>query len=248
MKICGIYKITSPVKKIYIGQSINIINRFQNYRNLNCKQQLYLYNSLKKYGVEKHKFEIVCQCDRSELNNLEKYHIVLFQCFNNKHGLNLQSGGDSENICSDETRKKQSAKKKGKPSPMEGKHHSEETKQLLRATRLLQPDPNLGKTRSEESRENMRISHLGKKRKPFTEEHKINMSKAKKKEWDDGIRESFAGENNPFFGKHHTEKTNQINSDKHKGKHPINEFKKGNVASNKGRKRVIIDNKIRYII
>ena len=38
-KICGIYKITSPSNKIYIGQSININNRIVHYRNYICKDQ-----------------------------------------------------------------------------------------------------------------------------------------------------------------------------------------------------------------
>ena len=33
----GIYKITSPTRKIYIGQSINIEKRQSQYRNLNKK-------------------------------------------------------------------------------------------------------------------------------------------------------------------------------------------------------------------
>lgn len=58
-KIIGIYKITSPTNKIYIGQSINIKGRWGSYRNLDCKSQDKLYKSLKKHGPENHKFEIV---------------------------------------------------------------------------------------------------------------------------------------------------------------------------------------------
>jgi hypothetical protein len=35
MEICGIYKITSPSKKVYIGQSVDIYERWQKYQNLN---------------------------------------------------------------------------------------------------------------------------------------------------------------------------------------------------------------------
>jgi hypothetical protein len=34
MKICGIYKITSPSKKVYIGQSVDIITRCNYYKGL----------------------------------------------------------------------------------------------------------------------------------------------------------------------------------------------------------------------
>ena len=38
----GIYKITSPSNKIYIGQSINIERRFKEYKTLkNCKFQIF---------------------------------------------------------------------------------------------------------------------------------------------------------------------------------------------------------------
>jgi len=55
----GIYKITNPKGKIYIGQSINIKRRFNEYKRLNCSQQPKIYNSLLKYGSDNHKFEII---------------------------------------------------------------------------------------------------------------------------------------------------------------------------------------------
>ena len=55
----GIYKITSPSGKVYIGQSRNIKNRKWRYKRLDCKSQVKLYSSFKKYGFDKHKFEII---------------------------------------------------------------------------------------------------------------------------------------------------------------------------------------------
>jgi len=92
-KICGIYKITSPKKRIYIGQSTDIENRKKIYRNSACKKQTRLYRSIKKYGWEKHKFEIIHFCEKEELNDLEVYYISLFQTNNTEYGLNLKSGG-----------------------------------------------------------------------------------------------------------------------------------------------------------
>ena len=68
MKQIGIYKITSPSKKIYIGQSIDIEYRWKSYKRLHCQTQTKLYNSLKKYGSDKHKFEILQLCDKEQLN------------------------------------------------------------------------------------------------------------------------------------------------------------------------------------
>jgi group I intron endonuclease len=72
--ITGIYKITSPSNKTYIGQSINIHLRWErDYYTLQCKNQPKLYNSLKKYGPENHKFDILEECLIEQLNKRERY-------------------------------------------------------------------------------------------------------------------------------------------------------------------------------
>ena len=47
MAITGIYKITSPTNKVYIGQSYNINKRVNHYSNLLCKGQPKLFQSTK---------------------------------------------------------------------------------------------------------------------------------------------------------------------------------------------------------
>jgi group I intron endonuclease len=70
----GIYKITSPNGKIYIGQSINIEQRWsKDYKTLRCKTQPKLYNSLKKYSPENHKFEILEEYSIEHLLERETY-------------------------------------------------------------------------------------------------------------------------------------------------------------------------------
>lgn len=46
----GIYKITSPSNKIYIGQSIDIDKRKEYYSKLRCQGQRRLFYSLQKHG------------------------------------------------------------------------------------------------------------------------------------------------------------------------------------------------------
>lgn len=155
-KIIGIYKITSPTKKVYIGQSINIIHRFNDYKNLLCKRQHKILNSLKKYGYENHKFEILHTCTIDELNDLEVYYINLYQSFNTKFGMNLVSGGKQNLVYSTEYRKRQSEKMKGKNTWTKGSkmplesiqnrintmklnntlNHSEKTKNKIRKARI----------------------------------------------------------------------------------------------------------------
>lgn len=73
--IIGIYKITSPSGRIYIGQSKNIKNRWKTYIKLNtsCKKQTALYNSFLKHGVDRHTFEIIEECEFNQLNIRERY-------------------------------------------------------------------------------------------------------------------------------------------------------------------------------
>lgn len=69
----GIYKITNPNNKIYIGQSLNIENRWNRYKKLQCKGQRKLFNSLKKYGWDKHNAEVIELCLENELLKRETY-------------------------------------------------------------------------------------------------------------------------------------------------------------------------------
>jgi group I intron endonuclease len=71
--IIGIYKITSPSNKIYVGQSINIEKRWKVYKHISCKKQVKLYNSLLKYKPENHIFELIEECSLEQLNEHEVY-------------------------------------------------------------------------------------------------------------------------------------------------------------------------------
>jgi len=91
-KICGIYKITSPSNRVYIGQSIDIKKRFAAYKNNECINQHRLKASFKKYGICNHSFEIIHECDISELNDKEIYFINKFNSIK-RCGLNISHGG-----------------------------------------------------------------------------------------------------------------------------------------------------------
>lgn len=191
-KIIGIYKITSPTKKIYIGQSNNISQRFNSYRNYRCKGQPRLYNSLKKYGHERHTFEIIMQCSIEELNQFEIYYIELFQTFNSKYGLNLQAGGYNGSP-SDETKQKLREINLGKTYSLEtnkkkasftGRKHSEETiakMKLVKRTDEYKLNISLklkGKKKSSVHNLNNSLARIGKK---LSDETKLNMRKPHKK-------------------------------------------------------------------
>jgi group I intron endonuclease len=70
----GIYKITSPSGKIYIGQSIDIAKRMNQYAKMhNCKHQVKLLRSLTKYGFSEHIFKVVEECNVDQLNVRERH-------------------------------------------------------------------------------------------------------------------------------------------------------------------------------
>jgi group I intron endonuclease len=70
----GIYKIVSPSGKTYIGQSVDIERRKIQYKNKHCKDQPRIFNSIKKYGWEKHIHEIIEECLIEQLDKKETFY------------------------------------------------------------------------------------------------------------------------------------------------------------------------------
>jgi len=176
----GIYKITSPTKKIYIGQSLDIESRFKNYEKLNnCKVQRVLYRSFLKYGVEKHKFEVLCECDITELNDKERYYQDAFSA-TGKNGLNclLTKSSDRSGKHSEETKAKMSEAHKGKKVSEETKLKMREAKKnISKETRNKMSKSQIGKKYSQET-----IQKRNETRKGFkhSEETRLKLSEAKK--------------------------------------------------------------------
>jgi group I intron endonuclease len=122
----GIYKITSPTSRVYIGQSNNIERRFKSYYQMyGCLKQIRLYRSFNKYGVKNHKFEILEECSFEELNNRERYYQDKYNVLG-KNGLNC--------ILTDSNLKKKVLSEKTKlkiKNSMTGKIKNKETKDKI---------------------------------------------------------------------------------------------------------------------
>lgn len=105
-KICGIYKITSPSGKVYIGQSRDISKRYKTYKKYNEPKQRRLYYSILKYGWENHKFEIIEECMFDKLNERERYWQEFYNVLDKEKGLNcnLTKTEDLQRIVSLETK------------------------------------------------------------------------------------------------------------------------------------------------
>lgn len=108
MKICGIYKITSPSGRIYIGQSIDIKRRWYLHKNFSTKRISRLYYSMKKYGVDNHKFKVIEECAVDLLNERERYWQEYYNVLCQHKGLNcrLTATKDKSGKFSEETCKK----------------------------------------------------------------------------------------------------------------------------------------------
>lgn len=225
----GIYKITNPKNKVYIGQSTNIEERLYRYKILHCKNQTLIYRSLIKYGVDKHKFEILHECEPEQLNELEIYYIELFQCFNNKYGLNLRSGGGSGGYMSDETKNKLSKINIGKTIPIDIRN---KISNLLKGKN----NPNYGKRMSSEQKNKISKSLMGRKQ---PEDIKIKISEANKgriisESTKNKISESQKGDKGYWYGKRMSDETKLKISISHKGKICSDETKLKISNKNKG--------------
>ena len=84
----GIYKITSPTGKIYIGQAVDIKRRLVSYEKSRCISQPRIYNSILKHGWDNHEVEILQECTELDLNKAERYWQEYYNSI--EQGLNLR--------------------------------------------------------------------------------------------------------------------------------------------------------------
>jgi group I intron endonuclease len=157
----GIYKITNPKGKVYIGQSIRIEDRFNGYVKLRCKNQTKLLNSFNKYGVLNHIFEILEECPESYLDELETWWKLFYNSV--ESGLNFSYWDFSPMRGKKHT---EDAITKIRDSHL-GSKRSEKTKQLMSENSGMR-----GKTRSDYQKQRTRETNTGRK---HLEETKIKM-------------------------------------------------------------------------
>lgn len=100
MAKCGIYKITNLINgKCYIGQSVNILNRWRHHQassqNSSDKKYDYpLYRAFRKYGLENFTFEILEECSPELLDILEENYIEKYDSiYNGYNQVRVNQGG-----------------------------------------------------------------------------------------------------------------------------------------------------------
>lgn len=159
-----IYKITNTVNgKIYIGQTINTLNRRWSAHKLTANDltnTTHLYSAMRKYGIENFTIEPLAYCDTlHDLNFLEEAFIKKFDTVNN--GYNILHGGNNRKHSEESI------------SKMKGKH--------------LGIKPTLGMKMSEETKDKLRKAKLGKVM-DNTVKHKISKSMSGKVPWNKGLK------------------------------------------------------------
>ena len=195
----GIYKITSPTGKIYIGQSWDIEKRSEYYTKRPNRNQIKIYNSIKKYGWITHSFETIHELPNDIDQNILDNYEILYWVFYIDCGftmLNARQPGKGGKL-SDEAKKKISESAKGHTRNV-GRKHSDDTKNKMSLAR---------------------IQNNGMKGKKLSDEHKQKISEYSKRPrpnmkgripWNKGLKNCI------------TEETRKKLSEKKKGKAPWN--------------------------
>lgn len=152
----GIYKITSPSGKIYVGQTWRMGRRRTAYKMLSCKPQKILYNSLVKFGFDNHKFEIVCILpDDITQSVLDEYEIFVYNQFKEAgyRMMNIKEPG-SKGKHSEETKRLIALSKIGKPLTQE---HKDKLSKRATGNKYC-----LGRILSDKTKEKMSLLKKGK--------------------------------------------------------------------------------------
>lgn len=98
-----IYKIENQINgHVYIGQTkYNCKIRWSSHRNEYKRKSshnynTYLYNAMRKYGIDAFDFSVIESCPDDQLNDREKYWIEQYDSFNN--GYNMTIGGEGGTV------------------------------------------------------------------------------------------------------------------------------------------------------
>lgn len=132
-----IYKITNPSNKVYIGKTYDLRKRINSHKCSAKKgKNLILHNSIRKYGWENHKLEIIETIDDSLLDEREIFWVdeLKTYCQENPMGMNMTKGGDGQRnswMHDIERREQQGKVFSNEGNPFYGKTHSEESKKII---------------------------------------------------------------------------------------------------------------------
>lgn len=99
----GVYSITSPSGKVYVGSSKDIQKRWKSYKGLSCRPQIKLYNSLVKHGVDSHIFKVEIECGIEELFEWEHHYSNYYESIKNGLNCRIPNFSDTKGLISDDS-------------------------------------------------------------------------------------------------------------------------------------------------
>lgn len=181
--ITGIYGIYNSVsRKWYVGQSADIIRRFEQHKTLlrNGKHQnKHLQSAWNKHGEDAFCFEILEICSTDELSDREISWIAEKDAFSS--GYNNTKGGEGLRgwNAPEWYRKQRSEMYSGEKNPYYGKKHSEETRRKLSESHTGERHVNFGKHLSAETRQKISNAHKGMHHSDGTKKKLSEMNKGK---------------------------------------------------------------------
>jgi group I intron endonuclease len=219
-KIIGVYKISNTLSgRYYIGYSTNINRRFSVHRSKlkqNCHDNIFLQRAYNLDGEDKFIYDIIHICDTEEdAKEIELQYLTDLSIREQLYNLNFNnSGGDLlthhpekdkirekivnsfKETLNNMTPEEKSEKygKFGEKNGMYGKTHTEEVRKKISDINKGRVAHNKGKKASDETRQ--KLSEFRKNK--------------------------YTGQDNSFFGKHHTEETKQKIREKNIGNIPPN--------------------------
>lgn len=193
-QLTGIYRVINPKGCVYIGMTRNYHNRMVSYQKVYCKLQTRLYNSLKKYTPELHRFELINilpnDISDKDLINSEKVYINAYRD-SGYEMLNLIMSDRANTYHALETRQKISNAQKGRIPWNKGVPQTEEQRlknsqshigivnrkgyKLPEDLKKRISEKLKGQKLSDQTKEKLRISSTGRL---HTNEAKLKMSKA----------------------------------------------------------------------
>lgn len=156
-----IYCLISPSGKKYIGQTRRPLEKRLREHSKMITGCVILNESIKKYGFENFKTEILIEVNNAELND---YEVKFIEEHNTVYpnGYNIRSGGSVNS------------------------KHCPESCERMRKNKLGDKNPNFGKPRSDETKKAISLAKSGEKHhffgKEFSYEHKLNLSSSHKKD------------------------------------------------------------------
>lgn len=189
----GIYKFTNKINgKIYIGESLVLSDRMNNYKNSFLKRDdQRIYRAFKKYRLENFSYFLLevfpIGTEKAVLLEREKFWISFYQTTDKDIGYNIcPCGFDNTGIKrSLEWKKMMSEKMKGKPPAFLGRKHTDLTRKKISEAKK-------GKRLSIETRKKMSLAKSA---------NPPMLGKIQSKETRRKISESKKGENHPMFRK-----------------------------------------------